>query len=276
MKTRTVAILTTTVILMAGCTTSALRKNTFNQSKTVADFIADQVLYNLVMYEKYFVDKTNFNGIPSFVKLQTGQAQVQQSINGQLALKLPMKGGDEIDPQLSGTHQTQDNWAFAPVVDPVELNRLYHLYRSQFKKTTTNDLAQIFPYATVPLGSDGRPILSYKPIPDPTNANQVYMISNQPQFTATFTNPPTLRVSDVPGAIAEDGRATNTWFSFSSPTVGDSTVAGWVRTGPYLGKSIWITDRENFFRFTVLVFGQTNNLASAPYAIQNGLFLPLR
>jgi hypothetical protein len=265
-------------MVLVGCTTSALRRNAFNQSKTVADFLADQVLYNLAMYERYYHEGTNFNGIPSFIKLQTGQAQVQQSVNGQLALKLPLKGGDEIDPQISGTHQTQDNWAFAPVVEPAELNRLYHLYRVLFNPAHDNEFAQIFPNANTQLGPDGKPLLKYSPIL--TNGNEVVMISNQPQFTATFVKPTPPKPSDVPGAKDDNGNVLNGWFSFASPKLQVPAATTWIHTGPYLGRDIWITNKENFFKFALLVLGPTNSLGSqflsAPYSIQNGLLLPLR
>jgi hypothetical protein len=262
-------------VLLTGCTTAALRRNAFNQSKTVGEFLADQVLFNLALFEKHFNDPSQFNGIPSFIKLSTGQAQVQQSVNGQLALKFPLKGGDEIDPQISANHLTQDNWTFVPVVEPVELRRLYYLYHSVFQPASEADLAAIFPPAPN-VGPDGRPVLTYEPV---IKNGVVEMINNQPQFTAKLPAVPKHTVAEIPGALGKDGQSKSSWFSFTPPPKG---TTNWVRTGPYLGRDIWITSKENFFQFALLTLGSTNSTPGAvhfsmpPYSLQNGLFLPLK
>ena len=252
MNIRLFSILTLLTICLCGCTSTALRRNAFNQSKTVGDFLADQALYNLALYKDYY-EASNFNGLPSFVKLATGQAQVQQSISGQVGVKIPIAGGDEVDPQIMGNHQTQDNWSFIPVVDPGEISRLYYLYRAEFKPISEADLMKVFP-SPPSLDQQGRPFLDYTPRTNKESGN-VEMISNQPVFDAKPKIPNRPKLSDIPGAIIDDQKhVTNGWFSFTQP----SNTVSCHRVGPYLNKYIWITNGENFFKFTLLTLGETN------------------
>jgi hypothetical protein len=277
MKTKLAILFAMSAMLFSCCSSYWLRQNTYSQTKTVSDFLADQVLYNLALSERFWNGNDRFNGIPSFVQLQTGQAQVQQSINGQLAFKFPFNGGDEIDPQISGNHQAQNNWAFQPVTDPNQLNRLFYLYKAEFTNVASSDLTKIFPNPPG-TGPDGKPILKYKPVL--TNGNQVIIINNNPQFTATYETPTPHNAQEIPGAINAAGTTNNPWFSFYPPS--GKQCNNWFKTGPYLGKTIWITDKENFFNFAMLAFSTTNIVSSAssasmaPYTIQNGLFVPLR
>jgi hypothetical protein len=245
---------------LCGCTSEALRQNTYHQSKTVGDFLANQVLYNLAYYKDYY-EKNNVNGLPSFVKLTTGQAQVQEAINAQVGIKIPIEGGDEVDPQISGNHQTQDNWTFVPVVDPNEISRLYYLYRAEFKHITDADVLKVFPKPPDSLDKQGRPIPDYTlKTYTYTNATGVFvgvvMTNNQPVYDA---NPPKQpknpQLADIPGAIDTKSNKIDGWFSFTRPT---NNVKSFY-AGYYLHTGIWITNSENFFKFTLLTLGGTNN-----------------
>ena len=238
MKTKNL-FTTATLVLLCGCTSTALRHSTLNQSKTVGDFIADQVLYNLVLSQRHYSDESA-NGIPSFIKLQTGQATVQQTINGQLGLKFPLSGGDELDPQVTAGHQSTGQWGFAPVVDPTEITRLYYLYKSLFVKLSPADLKFVFPNGTEPLGPDGRPALHYEPKLK-KDSREVEMQNNQPVYTASFPQPHAPQVSDIPGAL---GNTCDQWFTFKRPCCK-------AMHANYLGTDVWVVDKEKFFKFAV-------------------------
>lgn len=274
MKTCSFIALTSLTLVLCGCTSLALRHSTANQAKTLSDLLADQVLYNLALYKDYY-EGNRVNGLPSFVKLASGQSQVQQSINGQVGIKIPPNSGTEVDPQISGGHQTSDNWGFTPVIDPNEMNRLFCLYRAEFKEIGTNELSAIFPSPAPPLDQQGRPFLDYHPV-TVTNDNQISVLitNNQPVFTATLkASPPPPQLNSIPGAIIDEKGDRNAgWFSFTQPE--NSTTA--TRMGPYLSHYIWITNRDSFFKFALLALGQTNVTTGPLLQIQNGLLLRLQ
>src|ERR1039458_8358987 len=270
MKTRLLSTLIVLAICICGCTGVALRRSTFNQSKTVSDFLADQVLYNLALYKDYY-DGDRVNGLPSFVKLATGQSQVQQAINAQMALKIADAGTVEKDPQLTGNHQTQDNWSFIPVVDPNEISRLYWLYRAEFNAVDDAALAKIFPPSPPALDQQGRPYLDYTP--ETYTNGFVILTNNQPVFKAKPKRPIKPTIADIPGAVLNDrGDVNGGWFSFSQPANAPLSA----RMGPYLNHYIWITNRENFFKFALLALGGTNSTAAlksspAIFLLNNGV-----
>ena len=140
----------------------ALRYNTSNQSKTVSDLLADEILYNLALYNDYY-NSNRVNGIPSFVTLSSGMAAVQQNLGGSVSIAVAPTG-DTGTPGMTASHQTTDNWGFTPVVDPGQINRLFCIYRAEFRLISTNDLAVIFPPSQPLLDSTGRPALDYHPI----------------------------------------------------------------------------------------------------------------
>jgi hypothetical protein len=293
MKITTALICTLLAALLSGCASYWLHTNASAQARTVGDFMKDEALYNLAFCERCYVEESNNNAIPSFVRLQTGQAQVQQTVTGQLGVTLPMAGHDTISPQLTGAHQAQDNWTFAPVVDPAEVKRLYFLYRAEFVPTDTghlaNILANIFPTNPPTLDQQGRPYLNYTPVlvtnfttnSMGTNAisTNVLIISNVPQFTATVIPPTVPALTNVPGAGTNmEELLQNRWFSFANR---DSDT-NWYCAGSYDDRKIWISKTNDaFFRFTLLTLGATNNLtgdqSSRPYfSIQNGLLIRLQ
>jgi len=271
MKVKCVSILILSIVCLCGCTSVALRRNAFNQSKTVSDLLADQILYNLALYKDYY-ESDRINGLPSFVKLSSGQAAVQQSLNGQMGLKIMDVGTVEKDPQLTGNHQTTDNWTFTPVTDPNEINRLYCLYRAEFRKATSNELTVIFPAPSAQLDQQGRPYLDYTPVLN-TNDGTVLITNNQPVFTAKPKAVPSApTIFDIPGSITNDTtkEVNEGWASFSEPA--NATPSS--RMGPYLNHYIWITNRTNFFKFALLALGGTNVSAntksSQPLFLING------
>jgi hypothetical protein len=263
MKTKNGSLLFLLAVCLCGCTSYALRRSTANQAKTVSDFMQDQVLYNLALYKDYY-DNHRANGLPSFVKLINGQATVQQTINGQLALKIPATGGVEKDPQINGSHQSSDNWSFVPVVDPNELNRLFTVYRTQFEFVSPAEMKQVFPTPAPPLDQWGRPTLKYTPDTNPDGT--VKLINNQPVFIVTTNKMEKHEPPIIPGAKDKDGTVKDGWFSFTEPSKNIKAF----KAGPYLNKYVWITDRQGFFKFTLLTLGGTNNLTAKP---ATGVFL---
>jgi len=297
-------------IIATGCTSTALRHNTANQSKTLSDLLADQVLYNLALY-KDFYDNKRVNGIPSFVKINTGMASVMQSINGSAAIKLTST--DEEDPTLQLAHATTDNWSFSPVTSPDEINRLFCLYEVEFNSVAIEDLppilAAIYP-PTSNLDSTGKPILDYKWVTD--DEGFVIQTNNQLLFKARPHRPVkyTGSLEEIPGALHNVTDITNTvvttdatgkqvftreeqhftvplhipyngWFSFSPPTDIPPKEALQMRMGPYLNHYIWITNRINFVKFAELALGSTNLAQPGGYSLplfinQNGVILPYR
>jgi hypothetical protein len=293
MKTTIALICTLLAMLLSGCASHWLHTNASAQARTVGDFMKDEALYNLAFCERCYDEEKNSNAIPSFVRLQTGQTQVQQTITGQLGVMFPMAGRDTISPQLTGAHQAQDNWTFAAVVDPGEVKRLYYLYRAEFLPAGSNELANIFPTNPPTLDQQGRPYLNYTPVlvtNSTTNFEgnkailtnswtNVLIINNVPQFTATVTPPTVHTPSEVPGAgTNREDLLKNRWFSFSNK----GCDTNWYFAGSYDDRKIWIKKgNDAFFRFTLLTLGATNNLTgdqgSRPYfSVQNGLLFQLR
>jgi hypothetical protein len=274
MKKRLISGLALLTICLCGCTSVVLRNNALSQSKTVGDFLTDQVLYNLALYKDYN-DCKSANGLPSFIQLSSGGSQVQQSISGQLGLKIVTGIGEE-DPQVSGTHQSQDNWSFTPVVDPNQIQRLHYLYLAEFKNITKNELNIIFPPTPTPLDQQGRPYLSYTPL---TNADGTVVMSNGvPQFMARpITNQPP-SISMIPGAILANGGVNDGWFTIDTEPTNSFEH---FNMGSYNHHTIWITNKENFFKFALLILGGTNVMATSSQStpllqIQNGLLLRIQ
>jgi hypothetical protein len=245
----------------------------------LSDLLAKQVLYNLAL-AKNFYEGTNYNGIPSFVTLASGQAQVQDSVTPQLNMPIFLHGkGNEFIPQVSGTHQVQDNWSFTPVVDPGILNRLYWLYRSQFTYVRQDIVTNVL-FPTQPdLDQWGRPNLNYVPKLDTNGV--VQMTNNEPMFIAApKPTAPTRSIGEIPGAWEDPkGTVTNGWFLIPTNKLQEATARqfpSWFRVGTYLDRTIYITNRENFVKFAMLALGGTNGaptLVPRPFLLlnQNGL-----
>jgi hypothetical protein len=276
------AILLTSIVFLCvtGCTTTALRQNTTYQSQTVSDVLGNEVLYNLAL-AKDFYDGLSYNGIPSFVTLASGQTQIQDSVSPQLSMTIPVHGGGtSFGPQISGSHQTQDNWSFVPVIDPNVLNRLYWLYRAEFTNIPPHIVNDVLFPSQEELDSQGRPSLVYTPKLD--SEGNVVMTNNQPVFTAKpkpCRKPKT--VADIPGAWQDSkGTVRNGWFAID-PNAKDIQPS-WKRAPSYLHRTIYITNCENFVAFAVLALGGTNGaptLTPRPFLFlnQNGLItLPSR
>jgi hypothetical protein len=260
MKKSTSAVLA--ALFLGGCTTGALHENTKHQAMTVQDILADEILYNLAVAKDFNENKT-FNGIPSFVTLVSGNAQIQDSITPQFSTVIPTHGGANgttFTPQISGVHQTQDSWLFSPVVDPTVLNRLFWLYRSQFTNISTKILTTTLFPPQPDLDQLGRPNLSYQPVLIAGTTNVQMNSSNSPIFTASV-KPSVPKDTTIPGALIIDARSkttirTNGWWSFEEP---NSSQTNWFEAkGTYRGKRIWITNSENFFNFAILALGGTN------------------
>ena len=257
MKTNILPIVLSIAIGVCGCTSIALQHSALNQSRTVSDVLAEQVLYNLAVAKNFNEGKT-YNGIPSFVTLVSGQSQIQDSITPQLGIAFPVHGGgNQYNPQVSGAHQTQDNWAFAPVVDPSVLNRLYWLYRAEVTNISEKDIDNnIFP-AQQDLDPSGRPQLQYEAVPDPNNPGKILMTNNQPVFTAKPKEKKPRDVKSIPGAWLDNtgNKINKGWFTFASPTTQNPKP---LPVGPYQGRTFWVTNYDNFMQFALLALGGTN------------------
>jgi len=269
MNIKIARVLSIVIICASSCTTRELRNSTFNQSKTVNDLLADQVLYNLALYKGYY-QGTNFNGLPAFVTLASGQAQIQDSVTPTFSAALTTHastGNPTYTPQIAGTHQVQDNWSFTPIVDPSVLFRLYWLYKVEFKPIGEAGLTNIFP--PIPdLDQWGRPNLKYvaKAGPDgrvQTDAN------HQPLFDIFVKEPVKHKLDEIPGSINEDLSTNWSWFSFSPPCAGEK----WDFAGTFLKMPIWITSRSNFVKFALLTMGGTNAPSTTPISSSPMLFL---
>jgi hypothetical protein len=245
-----------------------LQGNTFNQSMTVRDLIADQVLYNLALCYDYYYSDTDFNGIPSFVRISTGTAQTQRTATGSLGAKATTKiSGGELDPSIGATLQNQDNWGLIPVADIGELQRLHDLYSTQFKTVSQAEWDKKYP-KIIPVDASNKPLLTYKARLNPTNAAEVLMTADSTQATFTATVPggaPALTLRDIPGA---DGHP---WFTFNQCDKGNKAIFA----GTFNHHKIWILDKENFFQFAILTLG-TNSVgtsAATPLHISNGFLV---
>jgi hypothetical protein len=258
----------------SGCTTKWLRYNTSNQAETTSDVLAQQVLYNLAVAKNFADDNPhddrNFNGIPAFVTLVSGQASIQDSATPQISAAFPFHTwtGNQIGGQIQGVHQVTDNWSFAPVVDPNVLKRLYNLYRSQFTFIKQDSVDNIF-LAPPQLDQSGRPMLHYEPRPGP--GGTVELTNNQPVFDVFPIKRELKTVAAIPGAWQNsDGKVTEPWFKID-PDHPDKCK--WFWAGKYRGRKIWITDREKFVQFAWLALGGTNgapSLAPRFMLFQNG------
>jgi hypothetical protein len=104
------------------------------------------------------------------------------------------------------------------------------------------------------------------------------MINNQPQFTANFTPSAPKTFEKIPGAFGPDNIPHNQWFVIEPDKPSRNRPA--YEAGTYLGRKIWITDREKFFEFAVLALGGTNGtstLTPVPILQQfNGGIIQLR
>jgi hypothetical protein len=253
------------MLFLTGCTTYFLKKNTANQAKTVQEILADEILYNLVI-AKEFNEGHTYNGIPSFVTLVTGQSTVQDSLTPQLSVSVPavnamsgVNGNPSYTPQVSGTHQIQDNWSFSPVVDPNVLTRLFWLYQSQFGYIS-NMVSIVIRTNPPSLDQNGRPFLVYSPVPDTNHPGYVLMTNNQPVFTAVapvYGLPPT--VDQIPGARNKSGNPINPWFTFEPPKDCTTNCYKW----SYFGRTVYITNRVGFFNFAMLALGGTNAVTAS-------------
>lgn len=274
MRNHVIALTSIALLSINGCTTSALRQTTNNQSETVSDVLANEVLYNLAL-AKNFYDGKSYNGIPSFVTLASGQAQVQESVGSQLGMSIPIHGGGtSFGPQISGNHQAQGNWSFVPVIDPNVLNRLYWLYRAEFTDVPPNIVTNVLFPSQDDLDPQGRPNLVYTPKLEP-NGN-VAMTNNQPVFIARPKQERKARsITEIPGAGKNEcGIITNGWFAIDPKAT--EIKSTWKKAPNYLRRSIYITNRENFVSFAVLALGGTNGsstLTPKPFLFlnQNGL-----
>jgi hypothetical protein len=278
----------TASILMAGCTSVALRDNSLRQARTVREVLASQVLYNLSIYHDYYNSK-DCNGLPTFVKLLTGGASVQQSLSAQVGLKITAPSTEK-DPQLTGSHQTTDNWSVSPVVNPSEIKRLHNLYRTLFEAVPQAEVEKLFPPQPVALDQQGRPFLDYASV---TNRDGSVLINsnNQPQFTARVKPMVQLHKWQIPGAIWGKEKwpenlpssvmaNKNPWFCI---TTLQQKVAG-SDAGRYGKNRIWITNADGFYQFVLLTLGDDNpneggpltkpSMLSEPMIIQsNGVLL---
>jgi hypothetical protein len=156
------------------------------------------------------------------------------------------------------------------------------LYRAEFTNDLSSDqLAIIFPCPPQALDAQGRPLLKYFPIFDKDSKTNVVIINNTPQFTAIQIPPATPHpLSDIPGVVTnKTGSHFNGWFTFDHPP---TNYPCW-KMGPYFIDHfpcfVWITNRENFFKFTLLALGGTNayvpgQSSQAPFTIQNGIAVP--
>jgi hypothetical protein len=210
-------------------------------------------------------------------------AAIQQNITGTISVAIAPTGETET-PGVTGSHQTTDNWAFTPIVDSIQLTRLCQLYRSEFEEIDTNDVNKIFPPASM-LDAQGRPALDYSPVLE-TNSTGVFVkLDNKyrPIFYAQAkqsVKPKT--ILDIPGALGLitsiktnvlEGSVTFTtnsfhgrnlgWFSFEQPTNLSPELRRICRMGPYLGHYIWVTNSQNFLKFSLLALGGTNTFPAS-------------
>ena len=266
-----------TIILSCGCTSIALRNNTLIQGTTVGDLLADQVLFNLILFHDYYT-KTNseFSGIPSFVKIATGTAQSQHGYTATVAGKVPtiIENAEE-DPSIAGTFQNQDSWGLVPITEPSELQRLFNLYSTQFTPYKNEDINRLFPVAPA-MDAQGRPLVAYTPR---TNADGSIIMTpdnTNPTFTARVIQPKPITTNDIPGC------GTNSqWFTFDPDVAASHPGAILVRKclTEFRYEKLWILDRAQFFKFTMMALGGTNTMISGgrgpavPLHISNGFLL---
>jgi hypothetical protein len=230
------------------------KKAEITTTKSISEFLTDEILYNLVSYKDFYENK-NGNGLPSFL--------IPASTSGESL-------------SLFTSKSTEAKWSLIPVDDAGQLERIYLIYKSEFLEVTTNDLELIFPLPSI-VDTAGYPRLDYFAR---TNEDGLVELDTQgkPIFMMkTKVQKQTHSVSDIPGALQEvtktatpirtDGTTTSTnsslervngWFSFTEPQ--DNSTSS--RMGPYLGHYIWITNLQNFVKFELLVLGKTNAVSN--------------
>ena len=125
---RTVTFLTLALgiglLVLSGCTSTQLRKDTTREARTLSEIYEQQVLDNLA---KFVYD---LNSMPHFALADAGSVAVQDQLNGNGNASWT-KGGplNAAGFQIGGQRQLTDSWTTIPISDPRKLELMRCAYQ---------------------------------------------------------------------------------------------------------------------------------------------------
>jgi hypothetical protein len=112
------------LLMISGCTSAQLRKDTAREARTLSQIYEQQVLDNLA---KFVYD---LNAMPHFALADGGSVQVQDQLNGNGSASWT-KGGplNAAGFQIGGQRQLTDSWTTTPISDPRKLELMRCAYQ---------------------------------------------------------------------------------------------------------------------------------------------------